>query len=101
MAPMLEQLSVERSDRILEVGDGAPHASPMRHVLPAISPTLYAGQCFDHRESGGTADAPDLGSGARKGVGVRLSPLAPPPTCGSSFQGLAPKSKPWSTRLRG
>jgi hypothetical protein len=24
------------------------------------------------------ADAPDLGSGARKGVGVRLSPLAPP-----------------------
>jgi hypothetical protein len=23
------------------------------------------------------ADAPDLGSGARKGVGVRLSPLAP------------------------
>jgi hypothetical protein len=30
------------------------------------------------RESGGTADAPDLGSGARKGVGVRLPPLAPP-----------------------
>jgi hypothetical protein len=37
------------------------------------------------RESGGTADAPDLGSGARKGVGVRLSPLAPLLTCGSSF----------------
>ena len=31
---------------------------------------------LNHRESGGTADAPDLGSGARKGVGVRLSPLA-------------------------
>ena len=27
------------------------------------------------------ADAPDLGSGARKGVGVQISPLAPPLTC--------------------
>jgi hypothetical protein len=56
---------------------------------PAVGlfPTVYAGQRLNHRESGGTADAPDLGSGARKGVGVRLSPLAPPPTCGSSFLG--------------
>jgi 2-polyprenyl-3-methyl-5-hydroxy-6-metoxy-1,4-benzoquinol methylase len=30
----------------------------------------------ESRESGGTADAPDLGSGARRGVGVRLPPLA-------------------------
>ena len=30
--------------------------------------------------------AATLGSGARKGVGVRLSPLAPPLTCGSSVQ---------------
>src|SRR5205807_7403998 len=40
------------------------------------------------RESGGTADAPDLGSGARKGVGVRLSPLAPPLTCDASRENV-------------
>ena len=45
-------------------------------LLSASSATVYAGQSTDHRESGGTADAPDLGSGARKGVGVRLPPLA-------------------------
>jgi hypothetical protein len=33
-------------------------------------------------------DAATLGSGARKGVGVRLSPLAPPLTCGSSLRHL-------------
>jgi hypothetical protein len=49
----------------------------VRHLFSGSSPTVYAGQSFNHRESGGTADAPDLGSGARKGVGVRLSPLAP------------------------
>ena len=58
-------------------GSGAPHAGPVRQLFPGSSPTVYAGQSFNHRESGGTADAPDLGSGARKGVGVRLSPLAP------------------------
>src|SRR4030095_7642129 len=41
------------------------------------SPTVYAGQRFNHRESGGTADAAVLGSGARQGVGGRLSPHAP------------------------
>ena len=46
-------------------------------IFPAASPTVYAGQRPNHRESGGMADAPDLGSGARKGVGVRLPPLAP------------------------
>ncbi len=48
--------------------------------LSAFFSTVYAGQSFNHRESGGTADAPDLGSGARKGVGVRLPPLARPLT---------------------
>jgi hypothetical protein len=57
--------------------------------LPARFPTVYAGQRLNHRESGGMADAPDLGSGARKGVGVRLSPLAPPLTWEPSAAGLA------------
>jgi hypothetical protein len=57
--------------------DGLPHAGPVRHLFPGPSPTVYAGQRLNHRESGGTADAPDLGSGARKGMGVRLPPLAP------------------------
>src|SRR6266508_5095102 len=65
---------------------GAPHARPVRHLFPGPSPTVYAGQRLNHRESGGTADAPDLGSGARKGVGVRLSPLAPLLTWGSSHR---------------
>jgi hypothetical protein len=33
--------------------------------------------------------APTLGSGARKGVRVRLPPLAPLLTCGSLLNGLA------------
>jgi hypothetical protein len=64
--------------------NSAPHAGPVRHLFPGPSPTVYAGQRLSYRESGGTADAPDLGSGARKGVGVRLSPLAPIMTCESS-----------------
>src|SRR4249920_401496 len=56
---------------------GAPRAGSGASPVSRPSPTVYAGQRFNHRESGGTADAPDLGSGARKGVGVRLSPLAP------------------------
>jgi hypothetical protein len=55
------------------------------HLFPGPSTTVYAGQRLNHRESGGTADAPDLGSGARQGVGVRLSPLAPPLTWESPF----------------
>ena len=59
----------------LAVLDGA--VSCASHLFPGPFPTVYAGHSIDHRESGGTADAPDLGSGARKGMGVRLPPLAP------------------------
>jgi hypothetical protein len=65
-------------------------------IFPAASPTVYAGQRLNHRESGGTADAPDLGSGARKGVGVRLSPLAP--LRPADLRSGTPKLKPWSKR---
>jgi len=30
---------------------------------PPLIPNVYAGEGFTHRESGGTVDAPDLGSG--------------------------------------
>jgi hypothetical protein len=52
-------------------------------------------------ESGGTADAPDLGSGARKGVEVRILSLAPPLTCRSlliAFGETIPKT-PSCSRL--
>ena len=45
-------------------------------TLGITLPQRLRWSALHHRESGGTADAPDLGSGARKGVGVRLSPLA-------------------------
>jgi SOS response regulatory protein OraA/RecX len=47
------------------------------HPLPAPFSTVYAGESSTAREWRNLADAPDLGSGARKGVGVQLPPLAP------------------------
>jgi hypothetical protein len=52
-------------------------ASPVSGLLPY----RLRWSALQPRESGGMADAPDLGSGARKGVGVRLPPLARPPMC--------------------
>ena len=43
------------------------------------------GLAWTHARVAELADAPGLGPGARKGLGVRLPPLAPPLTCGSSF----------------
>src|SRR5262245_3259589 len=71
-------------------------SSPRRPILSIISclgpfarslerTGARAASRLSARESGGTADAPDLGSGARKGVGVRLPPLAP-----SARPGLPP-----------
>jgi hypothetical protein len=76
--------------------------------LPGRFPTVYAGQRLNHRESGGMADAPDLGSGARKGVGVRLPPLAqsdqavPAATSTTSMPrpGLLPLSLPLTPETR-
>ncbi len=45
------------------------------YSCPAFSPTVYAGHGFIAREWRNLADAPDLGSGARKGVGA-LNSLA-------------------------
>src|SRR5512132_3192780 len=53
---------------------------------PAVLPAVYAGERVVEREWRNPVDAPDLGSGARKGVGVRVSPLAPPLTSGSVFR---------------
>jgi hypothetical protein len=44
-------------------------------ALSKASCTLTSG--FIRREWRNLADAPDLGSGARKGVGVQIPPLAP------------------------
>src|SRR5437764_11648958 len=50
------------------------------------------------------ADAPDLGSGARKGVGVRLPPLAPPSDLGnfdqSDLREGPPEAGKWPSRSR-
>jgi hypothetical protein len=46
------------------------------------APTLYSKPSVSSkREWRNLADAPDLGSGARKGVGVQIPPLAPTLTC--------------------
>ena len=78
----------------------------IRHLLSAFSPTVYAGQRLNHRESGGTADAPDLGSGARKGVGARptacSAPTAPARRPRSRWSAAAhaatPGGSPWAGR---
>src|SRR5438105_6408204 len=50
------------------IGDGpGPGQRTKRSAYPAICTREWRNQ----------ADAPDLGSGARKGVGVRIPPLAP------------------------
>src|SRR4051812_36314720 len=54
----------------------ASRARPATEMRAGVGPRHYTRGVG---ESGGTADAPDLGSGARKGVGVRLPPLAPGP----------------------
>src|SRR5437867_10335151 len=49
--------------------------APSRDRPTRLYPRLYFG--FTRREWRNLADAPDLGSGARKGVGVQIPPLAP------------------------
>src|SRR6187397_2012379 len=71
-----------RPNRISLTPESCPPTDPTATgIHTGVGPRHYTRRAG---ESGGMADAPDLGSGARKGVGVRLPPLARLLTCESS-----------------
>ncbi len=71
-APMRDPRRGRASEARFSPASGAPPA-----VRCASIPLPFA---LVEREWRNLADAPDLGSGARKGVGVQIPPLAPLPT---------------------
>src|SRR5205823_6157777 len=63
-------------------GDRGPRQARL-NPLPILDPTAQA-------RVPELADGPDLGSGARKGVGVRVPPLAPPVRTLTTSRGRRP-----------